>query len=158
MKKLILAVLSIGGLAAVGTYAYKRSDLKLKEKDKKVQKFKNYYNMTNQWLQIRNQGRSLEEFFQKNGMNTIAVYGMGELGNRLYEELEKSSITVAYTIDKEADKKYSTVKVVGMEEEFDQADAIIVTPIFDYDEIKASLESKTEMKIISLEEVIYGCI
>ena len=158
MKKLIIAVLSIGGLAAVGTYAYKHFDRKLKEKDKKVQKFKNYYNMTNQWLQIRNQGRSLEEFFLNNGITNIAVYGMGELGNRLYEELEKSSITVAYTIDKEADKKYSTAKVVGMDEDFDKVDAIIVTPIFDYDEIKASLECKTDMRIISLEEVIFGCI
>ena len=38
-----------------------------------------------------------------------------------------------------------------------EVDALIVTPVSEYDEIELLLESKTTRKIVSIDEMIKGC-
>ena len=104
---------------------------------------------------IKNEGKSLTKYFENNGFKKIAIYGMGELGNRLLEELKDSDIEIAYAIDRKAEKIYSDLKVVAVEEELTPVDAIIVTPIFMYDEIEELLMDKVNYPIISLEDVVF---
>lgn len=158
MKKLIKTLSTIGGLAAFIIFVYKAYTKKINEKDMKVQKFKDYYTMTNKWLEIKNKGNNIEEYFKKNGWVNIAIYGMGELGNRLYEEMMESTVKIHYAIDKKSANRYSSITVLTMEDELSPVDVIVVTPIFDYDSIKTLLEEKTDVKIISLEDVIYDFI
>lgn len=127
------------------------------KKQGKVDKFKSYYNMLNQWLIIKQEGGSLQDYFEKNNYNRIAIYGMGEMGNRLYDELKNSNITLAYAIDKDADSIYADLKVVSKEDELQEVDVIVVTATFAFDEIKEELEKKTNIPIISLEDIVYEC-
>lgn len=158
MKKIIKSVLIIGGVVTAGIYGYRKVEKMILEKEKKVLKFKDYYKMTSKWLEIKNQDKNLSDYFKDNEWKNIAIYGMGELGKRLCEELAESSININYVIDKEAYSKYSDIKTVSMEEELELVDVIVVTPIFDYESIRVSLEEKTNSKIISLEDVIYHFI
>lgn len=59
----------------------------------------------NQWLYLRQKGKQLYLFFEDNQIENIAIYGMGALGERLYDELKDSSISVRYAIDRIADSK-----------------------------------------------------
>ena len=52
------------------------------------------------------------------------------MGNRLYEELQNSTVSVAYAIDKKANIKYSSLKVIDVDDKFDPVDVIVITPIF----------------------------
>lgn len=68
---------------------------------------------------------------------------MGEIGNRLYEELKDSSkIEVKYGIDNNALDTYSELEVLSLEEYTDLAaddiDVIVVTATFAFDDIKKS--------------------
>lgn len=157
MKKGLIAGLSliigfIGGTASSRLIFGK----KVEEKSKKVDKFKNYYNVLNQWLINVHEGKKLDSYFTNNNYHKIAIYGMGELGNRTYEELKGTDIQVKYAIDKEAENSYSELNVVSLDEAMEEVDAVVVTAIFAYDEIKEELETIFDCQILSLEDVIYG--
>lgn len=156
MKKGIVAALGgiIGGAVGAASVA-KISKGALKDSDKKVGKFKSYYNMLNQWLILKQEGKSLEKYFVDNHYNTIAIYGMGEMGNRLYDELKNTGIKVKYAVDQNAANTYSELNVIDKDDEFAEVDAIVVTAIFAYDEISEELNSKVDFPVISLEDVVY---
>ena len=88
-------------------------------------------------------------------MKRIAVYGMSYAGETLIEELKGTRVEVIYGIDKNADKIFSTVDVISMDDSFENVDAVIVTAITFYDEIKDKLSKKVDCQIISLEDVLY---
>lgn len=156
MKKGVIAVISAltGAALGVAGYGYFKKRI-ISQNNNRVNKFKSYYNILNQWIVLQHEGKKIEQYFINNGYNKIAIYGMGEIGNRLYEELKDSSIEVKYAIDKNADNTYSQIEVYTLEDDLEEVDAIIVTTAFAFVEIKNSLEQKINYPIISLEDVVY---
>lgn len=156
MKKGLEAVISmVAGVAAGVVVSNYLSQKRIDEKSQKVDKFKSYYGMLNQWLALRQEGRNLSEYFESHAYKTVAIYGMGEMGNRLYEELQGSSISVKYGIDKNAVFPESDLKIVDLEEKLEDVDIIVVTAIFAFDEIEEQLMLKTDCEIKSLEDIVY---
>lgn len=158
MKKGTVAVFTslIGAVAGAAGIGY-LSSKQVEQKGAKVDKFKGYYNMLNQWLALKQEGKNLEEYFVANNYKTIAIYGMGEMGNRLYDELEGTSVQVKYAIDKNAVSAYSEMDVIDPEDGLDEieADVIVVTATFAYDEIVEKLSNETDIPVVSLEDVVY---
>ena len=156
MKNISVAVLSaiVGGIIGAVTTG-KMSGNTIKEKVKKVDKYKSYYDVLNQWLILKQENKSLEKYFIDNNYKTIAIYGMGEMGNRLYEELKDSSINVKYAIDKESGSVYSELDVLDLEDALEQVDVIVVTAIFAYDKIEKDIAKVVDYKVVSLEDVVY---
>lgn len=156
MKKGFLATISamlgvVAGAAAISKFEGKT----IKSKEKDADKFKGYYNMLNQWLVLKQEGKSLEKYFLDNGYKTIAIYGMGEMGNRLYEELKDTSIEVKYAVDKNAASVYSELEVVEKDSDLGDVDVMVVTAIYAFDEIEEDMGSTVDFPIVSLEDVIY---
>lgn len=109
----------------------------------------------NQWLILRQEGKTIRNYFEVSGYKQIAIYGMSYLGERLYDELKSSVIEVKYVIDKNADMIYSQVEVFEPQDELPEADAIVVTAISFFDEIKDQLSVKVNCPIISLEDILF---
>lgn len=161
MRKSTTVILSlvtglIGAAVSVGIILQKFNK-KIDWRDKRIDKFKSYFDIMNKWMIWKHEGRNLCEYFESNGYKKVAIYGMGELGNRLYEELRDTDIEIAFAIDKRSNSVNSEIIVVEPEELNDDfaADVIVVTPVFDYDNIESLLIEKVDILIISLEEVIY---
>ncbi len=156
MKKGMVSVLSLVTGAAAGAAAIGRMRGKtIEQKAKKVDKFKSYYNMLNQWLILKQEGKTLEKYFTDNNYKTIAIYGMGEMGNRLYDELKGTGVEVKYAIDKNAASTYSELDVIDPEEEFENVDVVVVSAIFDFDAIEEIVSEKIDCPVVSLEDVVY---
>ncbi len=116
-----------------------------------------HFQLLNHWMEIKNEGKTLEPYFKEMKYFHIAIYGMAELANRLSEELEGTSIVVDYGIDWNVSCTSSRIKEVYFpEDNLPKTDAIIVTPYSSFDSIKAVLEKRVECPIISLEEVIWS--
>lgn len=156
MKKGISSVLSALAGAAVGAGATAK---KIGDSTKKAQTMSDkhlaLFLMMNQWVAVKQEGKHLAEYFERNNYHTIAIYGMSYAGERLLEELKDSGITVKYGIDKNADGIYSVIKMVTMKEELEAVDAVVVTPIFFFDEIEQELSKKMNCPILSLEDILY---
>lgn len=117
------------------------------------------FNIFSNWLKIKNEGRTLEKYFEDNEIGTVAIYGVGALGERLFEELKNTEIKVMYAIDRIADsKRIEGLKIVGADDELEDVDAIIVTPVQDFYLIEEKLEQKTDSDILSLEDIVNYCM
>jgi glycosyltransferase involved in cell wall biosynthesis len=112
-----------------------------------------------QWVSILQKGKRLSSYFEIHNCKKIAIYGMGDLGNRLYEELIGSSVTVSFAIDKKAELIECGVPVITVDDDnilslLSQVDLVVVTAISAYEEICGKLWEICETPIKSLEEVI----
>lgn len=123
--------------------------------------YRSYYNLSVCWLSNIIESKHIGDYLNKNHLRTIAIYGMGELGLRLYEELKKYGFQVEFFIETTADRTYTNSENVvitnidGMKT-MPRVDAIIVTPINDFIHIRKSLlNSGCTSGIISLEDIIY---
>lgn len=111
--------------------------------------------MMNQWVKVKQEGKSLTEYFVKNGYKNIAIYGMSYAGETLADELKDSEVKVLYGIDKKAENIYAEFDIVSPEESLGKVDAVVVTSITFFDEIETMLEKKLDCPIISLEDILY---
>lgn len=157
MKKttFLTTILGFVGGVFLGTIIRKSN---IQEPSEKIEKFKGYYNLLNQWLMIKQQGQNIEEYFTKHNYHKIAIYGMGEIGNRLYDELKDTHITVDCVVDQCNNITGVDLPIYTLNEiDKLEVDAIVVTPIFAFDSISKSLSiGGYKGVVISLEEVMYG--
>ncbi len=156
MKKGVISVLSAVIGAAAGAGVVKKTVIGETEK-LKVQSDKHLarYLMMNQWVKVKQAGKSPAAYLERNGYKKIAIYGMSYAGETLLDELKGTGIEVAYAIDRNAASIYSEVGVVSMEDNFEEVDAVVVTAIAFFDEIEEALETKMDCPILSLEDILY---
>lgn len=160
MKKGIIATIStvlgaaagaVAGAAVVGKVAGETTNKTKQMSDKHFA----LYMMMNRWVEVKQEGKSLVDYFKKNNYKTIAIYGMNFAGERLLNELKDSEITAKYGIDQRADEIFTDIDLLTMNDELPEVDAVVVTPIFFFDEIQNQLSDKINCPILSLEDILY---
>lgn len=156
MKKTVISILSTLAGAMLGAGAAQKV---LLDKTKKIQSMSDkhfaLFLMMNQWVSVKQGGKSLGAYFEMNGYKKIAVYGMSYAGETLVNELENTGITVAYGIDQRADSIYTDLDIMTMEDDLEDVDAIVVTAITFFEEIEEQLLEKVNCPILSLEDILY---
>lgn len=156
MKKPVISILSALTGAAIGAGAVKKaSEDKARVIHSYAQKHLALFIMMNQWVKVKQEGKNLAVYLEKNGYKKIAIYGMSYAGETLLNELKDTGVSVAYGIDKNADAIYTDVDIVSMEDNLEEVDAIVVTAITFFDEIEEKLSEKVDCPIISLEDILY---
>ena len=112
--------------------------------------------LMNEWVKVKQANKSVSEFLLNEGYRRIAIYGMSYVGQRLYDELMDSDVEIIACIDQKGGGTYFNHNIVDVDKLPSDIDAIIVTPIFYFEEIKKNLEKNVLANIVSLEEIIYG--
>jgi glycosyltransferase involved in cell wall biosynthesis len=90
------------------------------------------------------------DFLVSKGIKTIIIYGMGKLGMRLYDECINSDIEVVGVMDKDDYLLSEVVNMIGPFDDIPKVDAIVVTAIFDYENIRDMLKKRTNVEIINV--------
>ena len=155
--KVISTLLGAAAGATVGAVAMAKSkeEILVKRKEMSDKHFE-LFQLLNQWLINKQQGKEIAPYLKEQGYNKIAIYGMSFVGERLYDDLKHTDIEVAYAVDKRADKVYTDLEVYTLEDELPQADVMIVTAITYYDEIEEAIMEVSGVPVVSLEDIIYG--
>lgn len=119
-------------------------------------KFREYYQLLNKWLQLKIYKRDISGYFLKNGVKKVGIYGMGEIGKRLYDDLiDEGKIDVRFFIDKGKACGYLGMDVFDLEGEIpNDIDLIVVTVGWAFNEIKENLERKVSVPIVAIDEII----
>ena len=112
--------------------------------------------LMNEWVKVKQANKSVSGFLLNEGYRRIAIYGMSYAGQRLYDELMASDVEIIACIDQKGGGTYFNHNIVAADKLPSDIDAIIVTPIFYFEEIKKNLEKNVSANIVSLEEIIYG--
>lgn len=156
MRKGTIAVLSfLAGIAAGAGVVGKKTLEEIQRQKRYADKHLALYLMMNQWVKVKQDGKSVIDYFEKNGYKEVAIYGMNYAGETLLNELESSNIKVRYGIDQKAEGKCSDIDVLLPNDELPNVDAVIVTAITFFDEIEEKLLEKVDCPILSLEDILY---
>jgi len=151
----------LGSIAGgTGGYLFHRKSEAQKEQTIKVQdarlnKFVGYFNILDKWMSLKETGKTTESYLLERGYNRIAIYGMGKLAEHFVKDLKDSAIEIICGIDRNICKMVGELETYEVgEDEFPAVDAIVVTAIFDFDNIKKTLQEYINCDIISLEEIV----
>lgn len=156
MKSGIVSVMSALAGVAVGAGTVGTMVMGGIEKEKSLSdKHLALFLMMNQWVKVKQKGKNLAEYFEKNGYKKIAVYGMSYVGETLINELKDTEIMVAYGIDGKADTICAEIDIVSMDDVLEKVDAIVVTAITFFDEIEEKISEKMDCPILSLKNILY---
>lgn len=111
-------------------------------------------NILNRWLRARQEGKSLEAYFQKNKITSIAIYGMGFLGERLADELKPTAVEVLYAVDKGGPFEYNGLPVYSSNSGLPQPEMMVVSIVHLFKTINYELGQILECPVVSLETII----
>jgi hypothetical protein len=162
MKKISSLLITIAGVITGGVAGFlassKFSNKIIEKKDARIDKFVGYFNLLEQWMSIKEEGKAIASYFEKNGYYKIGLYGLGKIANHLLKELDGTDIQILFAIDARGERLNSDIVVYTPDDEIPKADVIVVTATFDYDNIKKTLEEKTDTQVISMDDVIYDLL
>lgn len=130
------------------------------EKEKSA-KTAHIFELFDRWTYLGEQGISLADFFQNQGVGRLAIYGLGYIGGRLFDELRDTGVEVVCGIDRQVDRvAVENLSVVALDDEktgefMQRTDAIVVTAIYDVPQIKERIEARyQDIRIFSFAEII----
>jgi hypothetical protein len=111
------------------------------------------------WLENRNNGKKFDEYLLEFGYNSVAIYGAGDLGAILYNEI-KLKLEILYFIDRNAETIQS---IDGLPVLLpcqllcaEMADVVIVTVMNNFQEISnAILAQRPCQPILALRDAVY---
>lgn len=151
---MILSVFLIGII--VGFFiAAKRIRKKLVKQIQINKKKDIHYRLMLQWLCVKQDGKSLSDFLIEKGYTNIAIYGMSVIADRLLTELKGSKIHVKYIIDKNAKNIFSHINIISPDEEYAPVDAVIVTPVQEFESIEEKLSKNLSCPILALDDLLF---
>ena len=127
------------------------------ELERRLQKSVQFYWVLTRWMELKITGHSVADILERSGYSRIAVYGYAELGKLLCQELFGTAVEVAYVLDKKVtqtgrDGLSVFVPCQGLPE----VEAVVVTAIYDFDEIKKELSEKGFQNILSFRTLLEG--
>ena len=114
-----------------------------------------WYEFMNRWLSLKQRGVNLSSFFTDKGINSIAIYGIQHMGERLYDELRNSEVEVVYAVDRNYEEATWDIPVIHPDDVLAAVDAVVITPIFDFLEIKDKLSEKLDCPMFFIEDVLF---
>lgn len=124
-----------------------------KDKGGTESKYWQYYDVLNRWMKQREKGISIADNLRQRDIREIAIYGMGDVGKHLQEELAGTDIVIKYAVDRSF-YAMSDLDIYEPESDLPEVDAVIVTPVFDYEIIQKRLTEKMDCQILSISDVI----
>ncbi len=112
------------------------------------------------WLENRNANKSFVDYFHQCGYKTIAIYGAGDMGRLLYEEIKESDIQVKYFVDRNGEGIHAIdgipVITISHLDEMDDVDVVVVTFSNTYDKMcKMLAKFVPEIRTLSIKDAIF---
>lgn len=141
------------GFIIANSILRKKHLTELLNKEKQIGKFKIYYDLLNKWLYLREKNISVDGYFEERKYNKIAIYGVGEMGKRLYNELKYTNVDVVFFMDSKGEE-YDGVKIYSSTDELPTVDVVIISVAYAVYEIAEELCEKFKCPIVSIEEVV----
>lgn len=117
-------------------------------------KFRNMFHVMNNWMRLKNKGIEISNFFKEKKYLNIAIYGMGYIGEALFDELYGSDIHVKYGIDQTAIDFKNELPVYRIKDDLENVDAVILTVAGDSINIIELVKNKLDCPVISFFKIL----
>lgn len=108
----------------------------------------------NNWNMLVQRRKNIGVFLLESGYESVAIYGMGNFGQKLYDELQEYGIRVPYVIDKRPGYFSEVVKVLSPSEPIDGIDLLVVAVANEEDEIADKYRKNAICSVKTLSEIL----
>jgi len=154
MKKIVVVlVCSLCSFFLGAVFIWRKLDQVIIENKRNSEKHYDMFNLMKLWVSAYQDQKKIEDFLLDKGYHTVAIYGLGFIGETLYKELQSSNINILYGIDK-AKTSFYDLRVLKPTDSLPSVDVIIVTAITYYHEVVEELKQKVECPIVSIENIL----
>ncbi len=123
--------------------------------DKKKNREYNVLNLMILWKKTELMVMPIGAYLKQKGISTVGVYGLGEVGKCLVEELSKDNISVVFAADK---KKlydfFGAIPVLSWDDTFCAADIVISTPVGMGKKDLALLSEKCKAPVVDIRDLL----
>lgn len=154
LTAVICIVLMLVSFASGIWFTYTRMLKETIKSREAYEKFHSMYQMLERLIYCKQAGYSIGCYLRQSGIAKIAIYGCGDIGRILYNELLDEDIEVKYGIDKNTKIDFP-IEIRSLSESLDEVDAVIVTSIAYFSEIEDELSKLLNCRILALDDVIY---
>lgn len=117
-------------------------------------KFNKMFHIMLDWMKLKNKGIGISSFCKKNNFLNVAVYGMGYIGECLYDELINSDINIIYAIDRTAIDFRHELPIFKLEDDLEPVDIVIVTAVEDIRGIINAVKEKVNCPVIAISKIL----
>ena len=107
------------------------------------------------WEKVKSRGFELHDYLRRYEYKKVAIYGMGNLGFRVCEDLLNSEIDILYVVDRNSLYIEEILKVIHPEELLPDVDLLIVAVAEEEKEIIEKYKGKYKFPIIGITEILY---
>ncbi|SHN51074.1 Glycosyltransferase involved in cell wall bisynthesis [Butyrivibrio hungatei DSM 14810] len=115
------------------------------------------YALIYNWMISQMDGCEISKSLLNRGITTISIYGAGQLGSLLFKHLNDSKVEIKEIIDRKQGKKLWGMESISMDEMSSDVDAVIVTVIDDYEDIRKKILNKFhDIRVIALKDLVAG--
>ena len=87
------------------------------------------FQVMSEWMKAKTNNRTISDYLTERGYQTIAIYGMGRMGDCLLNELCRGNVSVKYAIDRNVEEIYARVDLYKPSDDIPDVDAILITDI-----------------------------
>lgn len=108
------------------------------------------------WIRALQNGKDSSQFFLGKAVYHIGIYGWGYLGKCLAHGLQGTSVKVEFVIDQNKKGEFFGGRIYNWEDTWPKVDMIVVTPFYEFTNIKKKIKNKIRCKVVSIEDVITG--
>ncbi len=124
-------------------------------REKTLQKYIQFYRVMLRWLHAAQENAGIAGYLKAQGIKTVAVYGYADIGKLVCKELLKSDVRVKAVLDKrDVQCLIAGLKVLKPWKGDRNVDAVLVTAVYYYDEIKIELEEMGYKNVLSLQKIV----
>lgn len=152
-------------LEEIELWRKKKKEMEEERAKKRSDKSERLSELFEHWAYLRTLGISFADFFLGRGVRRLVIYGLGYIGGRLFQELKDTDVDVVCGIDRLANRMYmEKLPIVALDDDkamkyIHQADAIIITVVHGFSQIRETIEANYKERIIySFEEIIHEIV
>ena len=100
----------------------------IRDNEFEIEKYRSQCELLFLWLaKVLEGGNTFSEFFSRNKVNEVAIYGYSDLGRLLHKQLSDDGVVVKYIIDRYVSENSEGLPVFRVEQDLPYVDMIILT-------------------------------
>lgn len=129
----------------------------LENRLKELDKLKGAMDIYDAWLAVSQGSRSIASYLKSRDYHRIAIYGLGKMGVRLYQEI-KEKVDVVCFIDRNADYLKADIPVYTLENMIPQTDLVIITLVDRENRILEDISNILHFSVKSIEDILQAML
>lgn len=113
--------------------------------------------MYEQWIRLMHAGRGIANYLQSRGYSHVALYGLGETGKLVIQELDGAGIPIDYILDPDSTfNHYNGHEIKKNDSGLKPTDVMIITEFSNRDDVADELESTLDCPVLALDDLLFS--